>query len=494
MAGFTLQRVAVINMNPFTRRLFYAVLCPIMMVAALYGVSYMDVAVPAPASADPVVATFDDPALIARGKYVARLGDCAGCHTATAPGSPPFAGGQAMNSPFGMIYVSNITPDAQTGIGAYSFEDFERAVRQGVAPGGKRLYPAMPYPSFTRISDADVRALYAYFMHGVHPVRHRPPPTNLPFPFSQRWGLWFWDLAFVDHGRFEPDEGQDPQWVRGAYLTQSLGHCGACHTPRGVAFQVRGYDESSDHYLTGGINDDWFAPNLTGDPGSGLGRLSEQNIVSFLKTGHGTPLHIVAFGSMVPVIENSTQHFSDSDLQAVAHYLKSLPARKASGAYQAPSGPTHPGRADPDQEQADPANPAPVDPTAQALDEGRIHHPGAGLYMSFCVKCHVADGKGKDQKFPALAGNPAVLAPDATSLVRLVLQGGDSPQTATGPKSREMPAFAQKLTDTEIARVLSFVRSAWGNQARPVTRREVSTLRHTLKGSVRTQADDAGRG
>lgn len=442
------------------RRLSVAALVLCAAAGILYGLARLSVAASPTADAGGP-ADFTDPALVARGAYVARLGDCAGCHTARQTGSKPFAGGQPMHSPFGIIYASNITPDPDAGIGRYRYADFERALRRGVALGGKRLYPAMPYPSFTKISDADVRALYAYFMHGVEPVAHQPPATDLPFPFNQRWGLAFWDLAFVQHGRYRPPEGQDAQWVRGAYLTQSLGHCGACHTPRGPAFAERGYDETSDRYLTGGVNEDWFAPNLTGDPGSGLGRLSEENIAAFLKTGHGDPLHIVASGSMVPVIEDSTQYFTDEDLRAIAHYLKSLPARSVSGRY------------------------APESPRAQTVADGpapRVaRHPGAGLYRSLCVECHAADGSGTPGKSPTLAGNPAVLSPDVTSLVRTVLQGGAAPDTRHGPEPRKMPAFADKLTDTEIARVLSFVRNAWGNQARPVTTRQVSRLRERLR-------------
>ncbi|WP_442955614.1 c-type cytochrome [Paraburkholderia sp. MPAMCS5] len=411
------------------------------------------------ASAIPAAAS-TDPALIARGEYLAKLGDCAGCHTVPKQGAP-FAGGLAMGSPFGTIYSTNITPDPQTGIGRYSYADFEHALRDGVAPGGKRLYPAMPYPSFTRISDADMQALYAYFMDGVQPVSHRPPETKLPFPFSQRWGLFFWDFAFVTHERFTPDDRHDAQWNRGAYIVQSLGHCGACHTPRGPGFEERGYDESSRLYLTGGSNDHWFAPNLTGDPGSGLGRVPPQDIASFLKSGHGADVHIVPFGSMVQVVEDSTQYFNDDDLDAIAHYLKSLPARESSGAYH------------------------PRSPTAQqravALKTGDVERPGAGLYMSFCAKCHQADGRGEPQKFPALAGNPTVLAPDTSSLIRLVIQGGSSPQTVNGPQHRKMPVFGDQFTDTEIASVLTFVRNTWGNEAAPIAGRDVSAVRDKLK-------------
>lgn len=445
-------------------------LCTILVilttVALLYGLSrslvnaQTGVATQVPSSPATAAVAFTDPALIARGAYLAKLGDCAGCHTATKKGSAPFAGGQAMGSPFGTIYSSNITPDAKTGIGRYSYADFERAVRNGVAPGGRHLYPAMPYPSFTKISDADLRALYAYFMHGVKPVDHQPPKTKLPFPFNQRWGLAVWDFAFVPQGRFKPSDEHDARWNRGAYIVQSLGHCGACHTPRGMGFEERGYDQFSKQYLTGGTNDHWFAPNLTGDPASGLGRLSEQNIISFLKSGHGAPVHIVTFGSMVPVVHDSTQYFSDADLLAIADYLKSLPAREPSGAYN------------PLSQEARQAE--------TAVKTGSINRPGAGLYTSFCVKCHEADGRGKPKKFPALAGNPAVLAPDATSLIRLVMQGGSSPQTLTGPKHRKMPAFSDKLTDIEIAHLLTFVRNTWGNQASAVTTRDVSTLRAKL--------------
>ncbi|GAB2907767.1 c-type cytochrome [Paralcaligenes ginsengisoli] len=403
--------------------------------------------------------TAPDATLMARGAYLAKVGDCAGCHTA-ATSSAPFAGGLALGSPFGTIYSTNITPDKQTGIGRYSYADFERALRDGVRRDGKRLYPAMPYPSFTKISEPDMRALYAYFMHGVQPVDNRPPETDLPFPFNQRWGLAFWDMAFVSHERFTPTADHDVLWNRGAYIVQSLGHCGACHTPRGPGMEERGYDESSKHYLAGAVNDNWYASSLDGDMGSGLGRLSEQDIVSFLKTGHGVNTHVVTFGSMVRVVEISTQYYKDNDLKAVAHYLKSLPASEKTGAYK------------PESLAAQQA--------VASLKTGAIERPGAGLYMSFCMKCHQADGHGKAQKFPALAGNPAVLAADTTSLIRLLLEGGASPQTLGGPEHRKMPAFSGKFTDTEIARVLTFVRTTWGNDAAAVTTRDVSTLRTKL--------------
>lgn len=443
-------------MNRYMLRAVYAMFAVTMAGIALYPLA-RTAASAEPANAKPVTVSADS-ALISRGEYLAKLGDCAGCHTATK--SAAFAGGLNLNAPFGAIYSTNITPDPKSGIGRYSYADFERALRDGVAPGGKHLYPAMPYPSFSKITDEDMHALYAYFMHGVQAVSSQPPETKLPFPFNQRWGLALWNAAFVPHKRFTPDDDRNIQWNRGAYIVQSIGHCGACHTPRGSALQERGYDETSGSYLTGGLNDNWFAPNLTGDSGSGLGRLSEHDIMSFLKTGHGRDLHVVAFGAMVPVVEHSTQYFNDVDLQAVAHYLKSLPARNVSGAYT------------PDAAQARQAN--------SSVKTGDVGRPGAGLYMSFCVKCHQADGRGEPLKFPALQGNPAVLAPDTTSLIRILLEGGRSPTTLTGPREHKMHAYDDQFTDTEIARVLTFVRNSWGNQASPVTTRDVSGLRAEL--------------
>ncbi|WP_133650878.1 c-type cytochrome [Paraburkholderia flava] len=404
--------------------------------------------------------------LIARGAYLAKAADCAGCHTAAPRAVPghtpipasPFAGGLGMGSPFGTIYSTNITPDPNAGIGRYTYDDFARTLRHGVTPDGKRLYPAMPFPSFAKIDDADMHALYAYFMHGVQPVATPAPSTRLPFPFNQRWALMFWSWAFAPGDRFKPRADRDAQWNRGAYLVQSLGHCGACHTPRGPAYEELGYAEGSRFYLTGGNNDHWFAPNLTGDAGAGLGRYSAQDIAAFLKTGHGGGL--VTFGSMVQVVEDSTQYMSDDDLAAIAGYLKSLPVRAPYAHYDAGS--------------------HAAQQTSLALKTGDVQRPGAGIFQSDCARCHRADGMGVAQKYPRLAGNPAVLAPDTTSLVRLLVEGGGSPHTETGPASHDMPSFAGKLTDTEMARVLTFVRTTWGNDADPVTTRDVTRTRSAL--------------
>ena len=404
-----------------------------------------------------LAAPVDAAALVARGEYLAKAADCAGCHTAPK-GGVPFAGGLGLASPFGTIVSSNITPDKEYGIGSYSYEDFARTLREGVARGGKHLYPAMPYPSYSKITDEDMHALYAYFMHGVGPAHTQPPVTKLPFPFNQRWVLVFWNLAFAPNGMYEPRDGRDAQWNRGAYIVQSLGHCGACHTPRGPAFEERAYTDSSKVYLTGGANDHWFAPNLTADQGSGLGRVSADDIASFLKGGHGGGL--VTFGSMVQVVEDSTQYMSDDDRNAIARYLKSLPAQQRSGAYEPNSRGARQG--------------------VEAMRTGAVQRPGAGIFLSFCAKCHQTDGSGKPLKYPKLAGNPTVLASDPTSLMRLLVEGGSSPDTNGGPKREKMPAFATKLTSEEMAQVLTFVRSTWGNNAAPVTTHQVMSLREEI--------------
>jgi mono/diheme cytochrome c family protein len=395
---------------------------------------------------------------MSKGAYLAKAGDCISCHTA-GPEAVPYAGGLPIESPVGIIYSTNITPDPVHGIGRYTLDDFARAVRDGVAKNGSRLYPAMPYASFTAISDEDVRALYDYFMHEVGPVSHAPPETRLPFPFNQRGGLFFWDLAFVEHARFQPNEKRSAEWNRGAYLVQSLGHCGACHTPRGFAFQEKAYSEASPQYLSGAVINHWYASNLRGDPASGLGRWQEADIVEFLRVGHGGGA--MAFGSMTDVVENSMQYLREDDLKAIAHYLKSLPARGEDASYR-PEGPD-------------------VAVKLAALQSGEVEQPGAGLYASFCAKCHRLAGDGKPGQFPKLAGNSVVLAGNPASLIRLLLEGAAPPKTGASPKPHKMPGFAAKFTDRQIAEVLSLIRNSWGNAASPVTTRQVATLRHALQ-------------
>lgn len=401
-----------------------------------------------------------DTGALARGEYLARIGGCASCHTMPRDGIP-FAGGRPMSTPMGPIISTNITPDPVHGIGRYSFDDFRRVMREGTAPGNKHLYPAMPYTAYTKASDEDLQALFGYLMHAVPPSDYAPPPTKLVFPFDQRWALRFWKAAFLPSGRYAAKAGHDAEWNRGAYLVQSFGHCGSCHTPRGVAYQERGYDESSPRFLTGMVNDDWHATNLTGTQGAGLGRSSAASIARFLRTGHADGK--AAFGSMAEEVEQSLQYITEADARAVAGYLKTLPAQRNEGAYA-------PDRADT------------VTPTPKQGDRtGDVESVGARVYRSFCAQCHQPDGKGVADTFPRLAGNASVLSDDATSLIRLVVQGGRGPRTATGPVPQMMPGFDATLTDVQMAQVLTYVRGTWGNTARPVTTNDVTELKGKLK-------------
>lgn len=404
----------------------------------------------------------NDAALIDKGRYLATAGDCTACHT--APGGKPFAGGRAVASPLGDIYSTNITPDKATGIGGYSLDDFDRALRHGIAANGDTLYPAMPYPAYARLGDDDVRALYAYFLHGdIAPVQQANRAADIPWPLSMRWTLAIWRKTFApepDAVAFDPKRYADPRIARGAWLVQGLGHCGSCHTPRGFALQEKALDERGADYLAGGqIIDGWDAVNLRGNPGDGLGDWSEQDIVDTLRTARNTHQAVIG-GAMADVVAHSTQHLSDEDLHAVAAYLKTLP----------PAAGAHAGF------KADPA-------TAQALQQGINADRGAELYVDNCAACHRTDGEGYARVFPRVAGNATVLAQDPASLVRLILAGSSLPSTAERPSPLGMPGFSARLSDEEVAQLASFVRSGWGNQAPAVKAAQVADIRATLKAS-----------
>jgi mono/diheme cytochrome c family protein len=384
-----------------------------------------------------------------KGEYLARAGDCIACHSVI--GGKAFAGGLRMGTPMGAIYTTNITPDKDTGIGSYTFEDFDGAVRRGVAKDGHRLYPAMPYPSYAKITDDDMRALYDFFMKEVPPVNQANKPSEIPGYLSFRWPLAIWNMVFTEGGAYVAKPGHDAGWNRGAYLIQGLGHCGACHTPRGWAFQEKALDEGRGTYLQGAELDAWLAPDLRGDVRTGLGGWSEADLASFLKTGHNA--RGVAFGSMLDVVNNSTPYLSDDDLNAMAAYLKSLP---------------------PSAEQIAPTY---DEGTTKALASGSPQQPGATLYLGYCVSCHGADGKGQSSYLPPLAGNPVVLDADPNSLVNLVLNGAQPLVVKGTPDAYRMQQYRVQLGDEEIAAVLTFVRGAWGNDAAAVTAGQVKALR-----------------
>jgi alcohol dehydrogenase (quinone), cytochrome c subunit len=383
------------------------------------------------------------------GEYLARAGDCVACHS--APGGKAFAGGLKMGTPLGAIYSTNITPDAGTGIGKYTFDDFDRAVRQGTARDGHRLYPAMPYPSYAKITDNDIHALYDFFMKEVPPVKQPNKPSEIPAYLSFRWPLAIWDWVFANGRAFVPSKDHDAVWNRGAYLVEGLGHCGACHTPRGWAWQEKALDDGSGAYLEGAELDAWFAPDLRGDRLTGLGAWSQADLAVFLKTGHNK--RVVAFGSMLDVINNSTPYLSDDDVNAVAAYLKSLPATAQQATYTYD------------------------DATTMELLGGKREQLGATLFLGNCASCHGTDGKGRTPFIPPLAGNPVVLDHDPSSLINLVLNGAEPLVVKGAPDAYRMPQYRVQLSDGEIAEVLSFVRGAWGNGAAPVTDDQVKALR-----------------
>jgi alcohol dehydrogenase (quinone), cytochrome c subunit len=391
--------------------------------------------------------------LIRQGEYVARTSDCVACHS-TARGAP-FAGGLKMATPIGAIYATNITPDKQTGIGEYAVADFDRAVRHGVARDGHRLYPAMPYPSYAKLSDDDVRALFAFFKNEVPPVHQENRTSDIPWPLNMRWPLALWNAIFLEPGTYEPKRPADENgklWNRGAYLVQGPGHCGSCHTPRGVGMNEKALSDSSPLYLSGAVLDGWYAPSLRGNRNIGLGRWTEEDIYWFLKLGRNP--HAVVFGSMADVYNNSTQFMTDDDLRAVSHYLKSLPAVREDNPWQY------------DASSVD----------ALTLVQ-RLKVPGAQTFVTKCSFCHGQDGRGQGQWIPPLAGVASSMTKESASSINITLNGSGRVVADGVPDAYRMPPFRNQLSDEEVADVLTFVRTAWGNRGGAVASADVKALR-----------------
>jgi mono/diheme cytochrome c family protein len=407
--------------------------------------------------------------LVQQGEYLARAGDCVACHT--AKGGKPFAGGLPMETPIGTVYSTNITPDV-TGIGTYSFEDFDKAVRHGIGKSGSSLYPAMPYPSYASVSDGDMKALYAYFTKGVEPVSEPNKETDIPWPLSMRWPLAIWRELFAPQVKaYVQPVGMDPVVSRGAYLVEGLGHCGACHTPRAITMQEKALTATGgSEFLSGSAPlEGWIAKNLRGDHKDGLGSWSEDELVQFLKTGRSD--RSAVFGGMSDVVEHSMQYMTDADLRAIARYLKSLPASN-------PDDKPH----QYDKQVAD------------ALWKGDDSKSGASVYIDNCAACHRTDGHGYTRVFPALAGNPVLQTEDATSLINIVLKGGTLPATHSAPSTFTMPGYAWRLSDQEVAAVVNFIRTSWGNQAAEVTANDVKSLRtDSLKQTTGTDLGPTSR-
>nr|WP_310617066.1 c-type cytochrome [Pantoea cypripedii] len=382
----------------------------------------------------------DDAAAVARGRYVAIASDCTACHT--MPESKlHLAGGYAISTPFGGIYASNITPDAETGIGSWTERDFFRAVRHGKGKQGENLYPAMPYNAYVKLTNQDMHDLWMY-MRSVQPVHYKVPETQLGFPYNIRLAMMGWNLLFFKNAGFQPDPNHSAEWNRGAYLVEGPEHCAACHTAKNLI----GGDTSD--YLQGSNLAEWHAPDITPNDYTGIGSWSNEQIVQYLKLGSN---HVaVASGPMAEAVTNSTQHLTDQDLQAIAVYLKSVPA----SATQRPQ-------------------PLSADTAQMKM--------GENVYSANCSACHNSDGKGIPNLAASLAGNPGLMAEDTSSIITTVLQGGRGAVTAGNPTSGAMPSFAWKLSDAQVAAVATYLRNSWGNAAPAVTADDVAKQRTSLR-------------
>jgi mono/diheme cytochrome c family protein len=359
-----------------------------------------------------------DDALVKRGEYLARLGDCVGCHT--VPQGKPFAGGLYMPTPFGDISTPNITPDKATGIGNWTDDDFYRAMHDGIGHDKEFLYPVFPFPWYAKVTRSDVLAIKAY-LFSLPPENAPRKPLEIAFPFDIRTGLEAWRLAFFHPKEFVPDPKKSAEVNRGAYLVEGLGHCGECHNKENLF----GASDWSGR-LEGGQIEGWYAPNITADGHQGVGSWSEAEIVTFLKTG-GAPGKGVALGPMKETIDDSLQYVHDDDLHAMAAYLKSV---TPDATYR-------------------PASPETNGPTA-----------GAEAYLSYCASCHRVDGTGVKGKIVALAGNGAVRAQGPQDIIRVVLGGLDAAHGLS-----PMPAVGVGMTDQQVAEVVNYIRGAWGNAA-----------------------------
>ncbi len=361
--------------------------------------------------------------LVHQGEYVARAADCMSCHT--QPGGKPFAGGDELKTVFGSIYGPNITPDARTGIGTWSKEDFTRALRQGIRKDGGLLYPAMPYVDYTKMTDEDMNALWSY-IRSVPAVVHEVPPAEktFKFPFNIRAGNAAWQAIFFKPERWNPTPGKTAAWNRGQYLVTVLGHCGECHTPKDVAKA-----QKLPYRLTGGQLEGWYAPDISDDALSAIGKFNVDEVAHFLKTGV-LPDNTTAFGPMRETIHDSLSHLTDADLHAIALYLKAEPKPRSQSPEQASISP-------------------------QSLADGR------DLYFNNCSSCHQPNGRGLPGQIPALDGNTAVTASRPNDAVMAILQG-------FGPNGTwgAMGSFAQ-LSNEQIADLVNYIRTAWSNHAAP---------------------------
>jgi mono/diheme cytochrome c family protein len=415
------------------KTLLYALALAVALLGALVVAAWPSEETIPSSSPAAYAATADN---IARGAYLARAGDCLACHTAR--GGAAYAGGRALDTPFGKLYAPNITPDRATGIGAWSADDFWRALHNGKSRDGRLLYPAFPYTNYTKMTRPDADALFAYFQ-SLAPQQQASRPHALQFPYNQQFMLAGWRLLYFKPGVYQEDKTRGADWNRGAYLVEGPGHCSACHSSRNRLGAIEGA-------LSGGLipTIGWYAPSLTSDAEAGLGSWDNAHIVQLLQTGVSP--RATVFGPMAEVVARSLQHLSRDDVGAMAAYLKTLPS-------------------------------APEPARREALRDEPLIAQGKKLYGQHCVDCHGDNGKGFPPHYPPLAGNRALTMDESVNAIRIVLNGGFAPGTAGNPRPYGMPPYSHLLNDAEVAAVVTYLRASWGNRAGPVTAVEVNRYR-----------------
>jgi mono/diheme cytochrome c family protein len=390
-------------------------------------------------------------AAVARGEYLIKAADCVACHTLGETGKP-FAGGVAFKLPFGTIYSTNITADPTYGIGAYTDDEFVRAVREGVRRDGKHLYPAFPYTSYTQLSRDDVLAIKAY-LWTLPPVAQPSRANELGFPFNQRWGMILWDAAFHKSGRFTPDPTKSAQWNSGAYLAGALGHCGECHTPRNLGFGLDHGRELSGEELQG-----WRAYNITSDPQHGIGAWSDDQILAYLASGHA-PSHASAGGPMLEAVAHSLQFLNPTDATALVTYLRTVPAHEGK----------HPITVD-----AQPPAVVASNALLPSPDELRSESQGLALFEGACAACHQWNGSGRETPYASLQGTRSVNDPSAKNVTEVILEGA---KTRVGDSDVFMPAFADAYSNAEVAALANYVVAHFGGKHGSVTAEDVAARR-----------------
>ena len=382
--------------------------------------------------------------LVERGAYLARAADCMACHT-TKDGKP-YAGGLGFKLPVGTIYSTNITPDRDTGIGNYSDQDFLAAMHRGIRRDGARLYPAMPFTSYTYVSDADALAIKAY-LFSLPPVRAAASENTLMFPFNQRRAMGFWSALFNPDTRFQPDTSKSPEWNRGAYLAEALAHCGECHTPRNLAFAL-----NNRLKFAGAVTAGWRAFNISSDKTTGVGAWRDDDLVSYLSIGHADG-HGTASGPMGEAVDHSLSKLAPEDIRAVVAYLRSVPPTASTDL---------------------PATLAPSAPASHRDGGGAPDPRGKMVFEGACVSCHGWSGESSISPFATLTGAWAVNDPGATNVAQIVISGTKR-HTPEGAVS--MPAFGNAYSDVEIAAVANYVTARFGSKPAHMTAQDVAALR-----------------